>query len=319
MSQPSSFSSVAVCSQSRPTLCGHMDRSLPGSFVHGIFQARILQWVTMSYSKVSSQPRDQSCVSCVSCIGRQILYHVSSEKPTGIIIPLSVSVEGHNETTPVMCHEIPKRVLLAPSVLSLLRVAVTPAAISPKLTMGNTGVGGVIPRDAQPLEQGGQPRNVHCTRSGAVFWVLWKEVPLKSTRDVSSLRLGEGSWMCECEKNVGHRPQQMRGGRSSDTCAVAAALETPRSSGPWVPAVSDLSARTASLLPSSVQHSGQYSRGRGFSIAGSFQSCQEGVKCTFPGLTSEVLIQLACGEARESVFVFPLFFFILYLFQFIEI
>ena len=154
-SQPSSFSSVAVCAQSRPTLCDHMDRSPPGSSVHGIFQARILQWVAMSYSKVSSQPRDQSCISYVSCIGRQILYHVSSGKPTGIVSSLSGAVEGHNEMTPVMCHEIPQRILLAPSVPSLLRVAVTPVAISPKLTMGNTGVGGVIPRDVQTLEQGG--------------------------------------------------------------------------------------------------------------------------------------------------------------------
>ena len=225
-SQPSSFSSVAVCAQSRPTLCDHMDHSLPGSSVHGIFQARILQWVAMSYSKVSFQPRDQSCISCVSCIGRQILYHVSSGKPTGIVSSLSVAVEGHNEMTPVMCHEIPKRILLAPSVPSLLRVAVTPVAISPKLTTGNTGGGGVIPRDAQTLEQGGQPRNVHCAHSGAVFWVLWKEVPLKSTRDVSSLGPGEGSWRCEREKNVGHRPQQTKGGRSSDMRADAAASES---------------------------------------------------------------------------------------------
>lgn len=98
--------------------------------------------------------------------------------------------------------------------------------------------------------------------------------------------------------------------------AVAAASE---STLVWVSAVSDLSARTASLLPSPAQHSGQYSRGCGFSIVGSFQSCQEGGKRTFPVPTSEVLIQWACGEAQESVFVFPLFFFILYLFQFIEI
>lgn len=90
-------------------------------------------------------------------------------------------------------------------------------AISPKLTMGNTGVGGVIPRDAQTLEQGGQPRNVHCTHAGAVFWVLWKEVPLKSTRAVSSLGPGEGSWRCEREKNVGHRPQQTKG---PQTCVL---------------------------------------------------------------------------------------------------
>ena len=58
-----------------PTLCDPMDCSLPGSSVHGIFQARILEWVAISYSWGSSRPKDQSCFSCVSCIGRWILYH----------------------------------------------------------------------------------------------------------------------------------------------------------------------------------------------------------------------------------------------------
>ena len=45
---------------------------LPGSSVHGILQARILEWVAVASSRESSQPRDQMRVSC---IGRQILYH----------------------------------------------------------------------------------------------------------------------------------------------------------------------------------------------------------------------------------------------------
>ena len=63
---------VCTHAQSCPVLC-----SPPGSSVHGIFQARILECVTISSSKGSSQPRDQTCVSCVSCTGRQILYHLS--------------------------------------------------------------------------------------------------------------------------------------------------------------------------------------------------------------------------------------------------
>ena len=43
--------------------------------VHGILQARILEWVAISSSRESSWPRDGSPVSRVSCIGRQILYH----------------------------------------------------------------------------------------------------------------------------------------------------------------------------------------------------------------------------------------------------
>ena len=44
--------------QSCPTLCDPVDCSLPGFSVHGIFQARILEWVTISFSRGSSRPRD---------------------------------------------------------------------------------------------------------------------------------------------------------------------------------------------------------------------------------------------------------------------
>ena len=56
-------------------LCELMNYSLPDSSVHGILQARILEWVAISFSRGSSQLRDWTHISCVSCIGRQILYH----------------------------------------------------------------------------------------------------------------------------------------------------------------------------------------------------------------------------------------------------
>ena len=46
-----------------PTLCDHMDCSPPGSSIHGILQARILEWVAFPHSKGSSGPRDQTQVS----------------------------------------------------------------------------------------------------------------------------------------------------------------------------------------------------------------------------------------------------------------
>ena len=52
-----------------------MDCSPPGTPVHGIFQLGIQEWVAISSSRGSSPPRDQIHISCVSCIGRQILYH----------------------------------------------------------------------------------------------------------------------------------------------------------------------------------------------------------------------------------------------------
>ena len=52
--------------QSCPTVCDPMDCSLLGSSVHGIFQARILEWVAIYFSRGTSQPRDQTRVSCIA-------------------------------------------------------------------------------------------------------------------------------------------------------------------------------------------------------------------------------------------------------------
>ena len=54
-------------------LCNCTNGSLQGSSVHGISQARILEWVAISFSRGSFQPRDQNQVSCGSCISRWIL------------------------------------------------------------------------------------------------------------------------------------------------------------------------------------------------------------------------------------------------------
>ena len=60
------------------TLYNPMDCSPPGSSVHGIFQARLLEQLAISSFRISSQPRDQPCVSCISCTGRWILYHCAT-------------------------------------------------------------------------------------------------------------------------------------------------------------------------------------------------------------------------------------------------
>ena len=51
--------------QSCPTLCKPMDCSLPGSSIHGIFQAIVLEWVAIPFSRGSSWPRDWTLVSCI--------------------------------------------------------------------------------------------------------------------------------------------------------------------------------------------------------------------------------------------------------------
>ena len=55
--------SCAQSLQSSPTLCSSVDCSPPGSSIHGILQARILEWVAISFSRRSSWPRDRTWVS----------------------------------------------------------------------------------------------------------------------------------------------------------------------------------------------------------------------------------------------------------------
>ena len=72
---------VCMCAnllQLYPPLCDHTDHCSPGSSVHGILQARILEWIGMRSSRRSSWPRDWTRVSCVSCTGRWILYYWAS-------------------------------------------------------------------------------------------------------------------------------------------------------------------------------------------------------------------------------------------------
>ena len=61
-----------LVAKSCPTLCDPMDCSPPGPSVHGISQAKILEWVAISISRESSQAREQTHDSC---IGRWVLYH----------------------------------------------------------------------------------------------------------------------------------------------------------------------------------------------------------------------------------------------------
>ena len=71
-----------------PTLCDSMDFSLPGSFVHGVFQARIREWVAIPFSREFSQPRDQTPVSCL----------IHQESPVSLyMLPNSAVILEQNE------------------------------------------------------------------------------------------------------------------------------------------------------------------------------------------------------------------------------
>ena len=76
-----SVSVSVLLSQSCPTFHIPVDCSPPGSSVHGILQARIVECVATSSSRGSSRPRDQTLVSCVSCIVGRFFSGEPSGKP----------------------------------------------------------------------------------------------------------------------------------------------------------------------------------------------------------------------------------------------
>ena len=70
-----------------------MDGSPPGSSIHEIPQARLLEWVAISFSRGYSQPRDQTHLSCISCIGRQVQILPLRNIPLAFIKIFSVHKE----------------------------------------------------------------------------------------------------------------------------------------------------------------------------------------------------------------------------------
>ena len=94
---------VCICSGTQLclTLCDPMNYSPPVSSVHGVFQARILEWVTISSSKGSSRSRDQTSVSCVSCIAGRSLTIEPSGKPYVTI--RSDQIRSVAQSCPTLC------------------------------------------------------------------------------------------------------------------------------------------------------------------------------------------------------------------------
>ena len=74
--------SESEVSQSYPTLCDSMDCSLSHSSIHGIFQARVLEWVAISFSRGSSQPRDWTWDSRI--VGRCFTVWATREVRKGL-------------------------------------------------------------------------------------------------------------------------------------------------------------------------------------------------------------------------------------------
>ena len=67
-----------------------MDWNPPGSSVHGIFQARILERVALSSSEEFFCPRVRTRISCTSCISRRVLYHCAAREPVTSLLEANV-------------------------------------------------------------------------------------------------------------------------------------------------------------------------------------------------------------------------------------
>ena len=93
-----------VCSvaPSCPTLCDPMDCSPPGSSVHGIFQARILEWVAISYSRKLPLPSDQTDVSWT---GRWVFYHRAVWEALWYIHTLGYIADENKQTYMERAHK----------------------------------------------------------------------------------------------------------------------------------------------------------------------------------------------------------------------
>ena len=80
---PPNNSPCCLVAQLCLTLCHPVDCSPPGSSVRGISQARILGWVAMLSFRRSSRPKDRTCISY---IGRPVLYHLSHQGSPGRVM-----------------------------------------------------------------------------------------------------------------------------------------------------------------------------------------------------------------------------------------
>ena len=121
------FWNKSEVAQLGPTLWDHMGCSLPGSFIHGIFQARVLEWIAISFSRGSSQPRDRTRVSCIA--GRRFTIWAireapnwkpsykewmnewklfCSEQPHGLYSPWNFPGQNSHSASPGGSHSLPR-------------------------------------------------------------------------------------------------------------------------------------------------------------------------------------------------------------------
>ena len=150
-----------VCQLFSPVpLCNPRDSSSPGFSVHGFFQARILEWVAIPFSKGSSQPRDWTSVSCIEAD----LYHLSYQGS-----PISVGNEENSwESFGLQRHQTSQYKGNQPWIF----IGSTDAAAEAPILWPPDGKNRLIGKDPNAGEDWGQEEKGE-TEDGIVRWHHW--------------------------------------------------------------------------------------------------------------------------------------------------
>ena len=144
--------------QSCPTLCDPMDYNPPGSSVHGVPQARILEWIAISFSKGSFPSRDRTRVSCIV---RQILYRLSEHAHYYIHQSNTENVHvDHLLSIPCFLAESESHSVMSDSLLlGILQARIVEWIIFPFSRGSSQPRSPTLQVDSLPAEPQGKPKN----------------------------------------------------------------------------------------------------------------------------------------------------------------
>ena len=112
--------------QSCPTLCDPMDCSPPGASVHGILQARIPEWVAISFSRVSSRPRDQTQFSHITgrrfnlCTTREALSYPELLQPESTFSPRFLHLQAESFMNTYSIRQLGAKLYIISKILKFL-------------------------------------------------------------------------------------------------------------------------------------------------------------------------------------------------------
>ena len=132
-----------MCSvaQSYQTPCNPMECSPTGSSVHGMFQARILEWAAISCPRGSSRARGQTLISCVSCIGRQVFFTIAPPGSPDLLYGYFLTfLKTFNISTSLHCPAIWKGFLHLVNSYLLFQAHLTPKMAMPTQLTSITSV-----------------------------------------------------------------------------------------------------------------------------------------------------------------------------------